>query len=193
MQNELLHYISQFPALTDEEIREIASNIPVQTFKKGTILLKEGDTADKCFFVLKGCVRQYHLVDDDEEKTTAFFTEEQAVVSFASYSQQLPSKHYWSCVEDSVLVVGSLDYEQEMYQKFPKLAAITRALMEQDFGKTQEALVAFISSSPEERYQKLLAERPALLGRVPQHQLASYLGVTPESLSRIRKRIFTKK
>lgn len=92
-----------------------------------------------------------------------------------------------------VLVVGSLDYEQEMYQKFPKLAAITRALMEQDFGKTQEALVAFISSSPEERYQKLLAERPALLGRVPQHQLASYLGVTPESLSRIRKRIFMKK
>lgn len=192
MKNELLHYISQFPTLTDEEIREIADNIPVQTFKKGTILLKEGDTADKCFFVLKGFVRQYHLVED-EEKTTAFFTEEQAVVSFASYSQQLPSKHYWSCVEDSVLVVGSLDHEQEMYQKFPKLAAITRAVMEQDFGKTQEALVAFISSSPEERYQKLLTDRPDLLGRVPQHQLASYLGVTPESLSRIRKRIFAKK
>jgi signal-transduction protein with cAMP-binding, CBS, and nucleotidyltransferase domain len=133
MTSELLHYISQFPHLTEQEIKEIADNIPVQTFKKGTILLKEGDIADKCFFVLKGCIRQYHLVDD-EEKTTAFFTEEQAVVSFASYSQQLPSKHYWSCVEDSVLVVGSLDHEQAMYQKFPKLAAITRALMEQDFG-----------------------------------------------------------
>ncbi len=192
MENELLRYISQFPALTEEEITEIADNIPVQTFKKGTILLKEGDTADICFFVLKGCVRQYHLVDD-EEKTTAFFTEEQAVVSFASYSQQLPSKHYWSCVEDSVLVVGSLNYEQEMYQKFPKLAAITRALMEQDFGKTQSALVAFMSSSPEERYRKLLTDRPDLFGRAPQHQIASYLGVTPESLSRIRKRIFVKK
>jgi CRP-like cAMP-binding protein len=192
MENELLHYISQFPALTDKEIKDIADNIPVQTFTKGTILLKEGDTADKCFFVLKGCVRQYHLVED-EEQTTAFFTEEQAVVSFASYSQQLPSKHYWSCVEDSVLVVGSLDYEQEMYRKFPKLAAITRALMEQDFGKTQEELVTFITSSPEERYRKLLADRPDLLGRVPQHQIASYLGVTPESLSRIRKRIFVKK
>jgi CRP-like cAMP-binding protein len=91
------------------------------------------------------------------------------------------------------LVVGSLDYEQEMYQKFPKLAALTRALMEQDFGKTQSAFVAFMSSSPEERYRKLLTDRPDLLGRAPQHQIASYLGVTPESLSRIRKRIFVKK
>jgi CRP-like cAMP-binding protein len=192
MTSELLQYISQFPHLSEEEIKEIADNILVQTFKKGVILLKEGDTADICFFVLKGCVRQYHLVDN-EEKTTAFFTEEQAVVSFASYSQQLPSKHYWSCVEDSVLVVGSLDHEQEMYQKFPKLAAITRALMEQDFGKTQSAFAAFMTSSPEERYRKLLTDRPNLLGRVPQHQIASYLGVTPESLSRIRKRIFVKK
>jgi CRP-like cAMP-binding protein len=192
MTSELLQYISQFPHLSEEEIKEIADNILVQTFKKGVLLLKEGDTADICFFVLKGCVRQYHLVDN-EEKTTAFFTEEQAVVSFASYSQQLPSKHYWSCVEDSVLVVGSLDHEQEMYQKFPKLAAITRALMEQDFGKTQSAFAAFMTSSPEERYRKLLTDRPNLLGRVPQHQIASYLGVTPESLSRIRKRIFVKK
>ncbi|MFY7997462.1 MAG: Crp/Fnr family transcriptional regulator [Candidatus Kapaibacteriota bacterium] len=188
----LRQYLTHFSVLGEEEIREIAENIPVQDFKKGAILLKEGEIADKCYFVLKGCVRQYHCVDD-EEKTTAFFTEKQAVVSFASYSQRIPGKHYWSCVEDSTLIIGSLDHEQEMYQKFPKLAAITRALVEQDFGKTQEDFATFITSSPEERYLNLLESRPELLHRAPQHQIASYLGVTPESLSRIRKRLVVKK
>jgi CRP-like cAMP-binding protein len=192
MHPEFLQYLAQFSALNEEETREIAENILVQDFKKGTILLKEGEIANKCYFVLKGCVRQYHCVDD-EEKTTAFFTEKQAVVLFASYAQQVPTKHYWSCAEDSTLIIGSLDHEQEMYRKFPKLAAIIRALVEQDFGKTQEDFAAFVTSSPEERYLNLLENRPELLYRAPQHQIASYLGVTPESLSRIRKRLIVKK
>lgn len=75
-----------------------------------------------------------------------------------------------------------------MYTRFPKLLEITRNIMEQDFGKTQEAFSRFISASPEERYLQLMESRPELFQRVPQHQIASYLGMTAESLSRIRKR-----
>lgn len=192
MNEALVKYLSKLESLSEQEVKDIAANIIVQTFKKGTVLLNEGEIASKCYFILQGCVRQYHLTDG-EEKTTAFFTEEQAVVSFSSYSQQIPATHYWSCEEDTTAIVGYLDKEQEMYQKFPKLVEITRAMMEQDFGKTQEAFATFIASSPEERYHLLLKNRPDLLQRVPQHQIASYLGVKPESLSRIRKRISLKK
>lgn len=189
---ELLHaYLAQFPALSAAERQSIADNIPVQSFAKGAILLAEGEISTRCYFVLQGCVRQYSLVDG-LEKTTAFFTEHQAVVSFTSYTQHIPANHYFACVEDCILIVGAQDNEAGMYARFPQLEAITRAMMEQDYGKTQADFATFITSSPEERYRNLLENRPDLLQRAPQHQIASYLGVTPESLSRIRKRLQSK-
>lgn len=192
MKNELLTFLSQFPTLTEEDIELLITHIPIKSYKKGDFLIKEGEKYDKCYFILKGCVRQYYL-QNGEEKTTGFFTEKQSVTSFSEYSKTATSSHYLACVEDCLLIVGNSGNEQEMYEKFPKLIAITRLLMEEDFGKTQENFASFKMSSPEERYLNLLETRPYLLDRVPQHQLASYLGMKPESLSRIRKRISVKK
>jgi len=178
-------------SLSEAEAKEIVENINIQTFKKGSILLQEGEISKKCYSVLKGCVREYYIIDG-EEKTTAFFTEGQEVVSFTSYTNQTPSKHYLSCIEESTLTVSTPEKEKEMYRKYPKLEAITRTMIEINSGKTQEKLASFITSSPEERYMNLLENRSDLLNRVPQHQIASYLGITPESLSRIRKRIVSK-
>ena len=131
---------------------------------------------------------------EKSDSAISFFTEEQAVVNFYSDSQErVPVNYYLSCLEDCVLIIGEPNKETEMYKKFPKLEAITRMMVEQDFGKTQEAFATFVTSSPEERYLNLLNTRPDLLQRAPQHQLASYLGMTPESLSRIRKRVSVKK
>ncbi|WP_259016001.1 Crp/Fnr family transcriptional regulator [Emticicia fluvialis] len=192
MENALLKFLSKFETLTQDEAESIADKLQVQTYKKGTLLLKEGEIAKRCFFILKGCVRQYYLADGDE-KTTAFFTEEQAVVSFSSYARQIPSTQNWICAEDTTAIVGYLDAEQEMYAQFPKLLEITRAFLEVDFGKTQDDFATFVASSPEERYNQLQEKRPGLLQRVPQHQIASYLGIKPESLSRIRKRLSLRK
>ncbi len=192
MDNHIEKFVSKFDSLTESEVKLISQNIPVGEYKKGSILLREGEITHKCYFVLKGCVRQYSLIDG-QEKTTAFITEEQSVVSFISFTQQKPSEHYLSCVEDCILIIGSLNKEQDMYKQFPKLQSITRALMEQDFGKTQMELTNFITSSPEERYLHLLKNRPDLFQRVPLNQIASYLGMQPQSLSRIRKRISSTK
>lgn len=187
-QETLWSFLSSFDALNTEEVEALAPLIPVKRFKKGTVLLKADEVSRECYFVLKGCLRQYHLVNG-VEKTTQFFTEEEAAVIFSSFVNQTPSGSYLSCVEESILIVGEMGADAYLYEQFPKLELITRKMMEQHLGKSQDALAHFISSSPEERYLHLLSTKPGLMQRVPQHQLASYLGVTPESLSRIRKRL----
>lgn len=188
VREEVLRFVSQFDSLTSEEAEEIGAHLKAKAFKKGQILVKEGEITRECYFVIKGCLRQYVILDGDE-KTTEFYTENQAAVLFSSYTSQSKSTSYLVSNENSIVIVGTPTEEDKMYQKFPKLAHITRMMLEQDFGQIQNKLTHFITSSPEERYQHLLSHRPDLLQRVPQHQLASYLGITPESLSRIRKRI----
>lgn len=192
MDSDLEDFISEFTILNAVEKEEIGEQLLVNTFKKGTVLLSEGEISDECYFVLKGCVRQYYVVDG-EEKTTAFFTERETVTSYLSYIEQKPSKHFFSCVEDTKLIVGNIRQEKSMYENYPKLVEITRAMMEQELGKTKEDFASFITTSAEQRYLHLLTHRPQLVNRVPQHQIASYIGVTPESLSRIRKRLLQKK
>lgn len=191
MNKELQVFLNKFDELsvTDKEL--LMQQLDVRTFPKSTVLLKQDQLCTACYFILKGCIRQFHL-HDEEEITTAFYTEEEAVVLFNHYNKPLPSEHTLICVEECVLIVGTPKSETDLYTKFPKLAEITRNMMAVGFGKTQEALSKFITSSPEERYQHLLETKPNLLQRVPLHQLASFLGVTPESLSRIRKRIAKK-
>ena len=86
----------------------------------------------------------------------------------------------------------SLEEQQALYEKFPKLEALSRASLLEELRNYQEMLVSYVTTKPEERYKKLLNERPDLLNRVPLYQLASYLGIKAESLSRIRKRILEK-
>ena len=191
MEDELLGLLSKFPSLNKEEVKAIGENIIVRSVKKGTILLKEGGISKECYSLLTGCVRQYYI-KDGEEKTTAFFTEGQAVASFTSYINQIPAKHYLVCAEDCSLTVGRKDKDIQMIEKFPKLEPIIRSEMEKNAGIAQEEMATFISSSPEERYLNLIENRPKLLNRVPQHQIASFLGMKPESLSRLRKRIVSK-
>lgn len=188
METDFKKIIASIPNLTPEDRAVIENSILIKEFDKGTVLLKEGQLSKNCYFVVEGCVRQY-IIKNGEEKTTAFYTEGNPVNSFTSYSKQKPAEHYLVCSENCKLTVGNPEDEQKMYAKYPALKVFVTKEEASLTGDMQDELFNFMTSTPEERYKNLLEQKPNLLQRVPQHQLASYIGVTPESLSRIRKRI----
>lgn len=178
--------------LTQEECDIVDELIPIKKYEKGKMLLRPGQVAVDSYYLIEGCMRSYYIIDG-EEKTTEFFLEGDSVASLESYLEQKPADHYYECVEDCLVAVMNFYKEQELTERFPKFESMCRLETEKNFGKKNTAFAKFISSSPEQRYLNLLESRPELMNRVPQYQLASYLGMKPESLSRIRKRVAEKK
>lgn len=191
MKTILQEYMSRFTSLDSNEQAAILNDIQLIECSRGTVLLRQGDVPSACYFVLKGCVRQYSSDEDGKEVTSNFYTEEQAVSIYNRHQGQKPSPYTLTCLEDCVLVVGDFEAEAAMLHKHSQLETLIRKMVEEQLGEAQEDWTSFIASSPEERYKLVLGKRPGLIRRVPQHQLASYLGITPESLSRIKKRLGT--
>ncbi|MBX2945778.1 MAG: Crp/Fnr family transcriptional regulator [Cyclobacteriaceae bacterium] len=192
MKEILMQFLSQFKELSPDQVQELSRLMTTIEAKKNETLVKDGQLCNLCYFVLRGCLRQYVIIDG-AEKTISIYTENQAVNYYTNQGTQNKSDSYLTCIEDSILLVGNPANDAKLFSNYPVLAEITRKMIESDFGKTQNTLAKFITSTPEQRYLNLLNEKPALLQRVPQHIIASYLGMTPESLSRIRKRLIKNK
>lgn len=191
MQNILFDFISKYVTLNEEEKNALIALNLFHSAKKGTILLAEGQKTNENFFVLKGCIRAYYVLDG-EEKTTAFYTEMEGITPHCVITN-MPSEYFISCVEDSIILISNTEMSVEINEKFPKFDTMCRMLSEELLAKKQIDFDKFKTSSPEQRYLNLLESRPDLIQRVPQHQLASYLGIKPQSLSRLRARILEKK
>ncbi|ADQ16456.1 putative transcriptional regulator, Crp/Fnr family [Leadbetterella byssophila DSM 17132] len=190
MHNELFNFIAKYITLDQEEKAALESLNLIRSFKKGSILLKEGQKSTESYFVLKGCIRTYYILEG-EEKTTAFYTESEALTP-PCVLQNTASEFYVSSVEDSILCVSNAQMEEEINQKFPKFDAMCRVFSAELLARKNIDFDQFKTSSPEKRYLNLVENRPDLIQRIPQHQIASYLGIKPQSLSRLRRRIMKK-
>jgi CRP-like cAMP-binding protein len=164
MQDILFDFISKYISLTDEEKNAILSLDIFRSVKKGTTLLKEGQNSNESYFVLKGFIRTYYIIDG-EEKTTGFYTEMEALTP-PCVINKTPSEYFISCVEDSIITVSNADMEVEINSKFPKFEIMCRKLSEELFAKQQLDFDEFKTSSPEQRYLNLLQKRPDLIQRV---------------------------
>ena len=181
-------FLQQFDSISTEQVSELSIRLNVQEFKKKTVIQEENKVPENCFYVLQGLVRQYHMIEG-VEKTTEFYTESNASISSECYSKKMPADASLICLEDSLLLVGEEENDIKLVQDYPVLQSVMMKIMEDEWYKTQTQLSQYKLLSPEERYLLFLEERVDLKNRVSNAQIASYLGITPESLSRIRKRL----
>jgi CRP-like cAMP-binding protein len=158
--------------------REIASK---------TILLLEGEIAAQIHFIKKGCIREW-FNKDGKDITFQFFFEGQAVASIDSFLKCQPSIYTLESIEPSTIFSISKDNFEKLQRLFPEFKEAFQELVLQRFKNYSQLFLSRIKDSPQERYQDLIKNYPEIIRRVPQHYIASYLGITPVSLSRIRNR-----
>jgi CRP-like cAMP-binding protein len=152
-------------------------------------LYREGQIIRHTCFVVKGCLRNYYANEQGDERIIFFAEENWWVGDLVSFLQEVPTKLNLQAIEDSeLLVISKKNFEQGL-KNFPGFLEYYQKGTQKTSTKLQEQLGQSSTDTAESKYLRLLKERPSLLLRVPQHQIATYLGITPESLSRLRKKL----
>lgn len=173
--------------LTDEEWGDFASFLKEEKYKKKDFLIRQGETCDFIAFIGEGIYRFYH-VQDGEEKITAFFSAGDFVTNYRSFLTGCPSEHYIESLKPSLIYKLHRKDLYSLYDKHKNMERLGRMIAENLFLTVTQRLDSLLHNNPEDRYQELQNRNSKLLQEVPQYMLASYLGVKPETLSRIRKR-----
>lgn len=186
--NKIYYTIQGMTGFSDDEMKIVLSHFREKKLKKKINLLTAGKVAKEVFFIINGCMRLFYE-KDGIDISAYFFTENMFAGAYDSFTTQQKSRHSIETIEDCQLL--SIDYKnlQSLYEEFPKMNEFVRKVLEERFDALHQLFTSQILNSPEERYLNLLKERPDLLQRIPQHQIATFLGITPVSLSRIRKRV----
>lgn len=175
--------------LSDTEWHIFKDLLSEQTYSAKTTLLNAGKTATELYFVIQGLVRIYHL-EDGREISTYFACDNQFISPFASLITQSPSFQYVETVEPTSLY--SIPYRRltELYQTSSSFEKLGRILAEQNYLCMVERMFILQTKTAKEKYLDFIENNPAkIVQRTPQHQIASFLGIAPESLSRIRKEL----
>ena len=182
------YYFQLIPDLTEETWQSAAGLFTIRHLKKGDLLFKPGVVCNYVSYINYGLLRSYYLIDG-KEIVTVFFCEDCYCSDYQSFLSQKPCVRYTEVLEDCELIDLTFDDVQFLFQSFPHLERVGRLIAEMLYVKLENRSDSFVLDTPEQRYQKLLEEEPYLFQRVPQYMIASYLGITPEALSRIRSRI----
>lgn len=179
--------------LTEEE-KELAKTFFLpKKLRKRQYLLQEGDVSKYVAFVEKGTLRSYTVDERGVEHIIQFAFEGWWIGDMYSFITNEPSTYNIDALEDCELLLLSQQAEEQMFEKIPKMERFFRILVQNSLIATQRRLVGSLSQTAEERYNDLVASCPTIPQRVPQHMMASFLGITPETLSRIRKQASLKK
>lgn len=188
MIEQFIEYMDTREPLSNEEAEFIRAHMPVVTYKRGEYLLREGEVSDRFFFMLDGFVRLYYNVDG-EDVTAYFYPEGVFVSAYESYLRGTPAVQNFQAVEDTVVGVITKEAADNALQCFPNMMRVAIAAMEEELVHYQRIIASLLTQIPEQRYLKLLNEHGDYFNRIPQRHIASYIGVKPESLSRIKKRV----
>lgn len=185
----LLDYFNKLIPLNKEEKDLVRAKFHPHLFLKKQFALQHGDVCEYFYFVVRGCLRLYMVDDKGVYHILQFATENYWILDLTSFHKKKPAKLNIDALEDTVVLRISHADLIDLYLKAPKFDRIFRVLLENHFMLQQQRMAQLFSSTAEERYQLFLETYPHLLNRLSQVQIAAYLGVTPEFLSRIRSRM----
>ena len=189
MFDQFWNFTEQFVRFTPKERAIIQEHLRVRDVPKNYPLVELGSVASESYFINKGCLRFYYLTEAGNEITGFIFQENMFAGSHESFFSQVPSMQVLETLEESELLVMSYSDLHNLFETVPRMNVFVRKLLEQRMSHAQKVVASLIMHKPEERYTSMLELYPQLVNRIPQQVLASYLGITPVSLSRIRKRI----
>jgi CRP-like cAMP-binding protein len=183
-------FVGKFIDVTEEEWILHRDSLSRKFLKKGEFLLRAGQVCDHVSFVNQGCLRVYS-VNNDVEVSNYFFFEDCYATDYASFLTRKPSDTSIIAMEEVEVLQLNYANMQMLYEKVPSWQKYGRFMAEHVFLLAEERAKMLQHSSPEELYLKIMQEYPQMLERIPQQYIASYMGIQPESLSRIRKRLMT--
>lgn len=182
-------FIQAITPISDADFNLIEPYLINMNVKKKDYLLEQGAICKHVFFLRTGLLRMFYLDKDGNEINCRFVDERQFFVDYSSFLTQSPSKYFWQAMQDSDLFAIKYADVNTLYSKCPAWEHFGRLAAENVYRTANERIEMLLFLSPEDRYQYLLNKSPQLFNQISQFHIASYLGVKPESLSRLRKRL----
>jgi CRP-like cAMP-binding protein len=179
-------YILEKVQLTEEELELLRSYSAVKKLRRRQYLLQEGEVNRYQAFITKGCLRQYRIGDNGEEHNMRFGIENWWMSDRESYTTNTPSKSFIDALEDSQVLLWSKENWEELLVKIPKMKEFQEKLLARSFNAKENRIHVSISYTAEQKYLNFIESFPEIYNRVPLQMIASYLGISRETLSRIR-------
>lgn len=193
MKDALIAHINKFVSLSDEEAADVAASVHVIGLKKKQFILQPGEICRANYFVSRGCLRLYFINRNGQEQITQFGIENWWITDYSSLETGQPSNYYLQAIEDAELISISKKTYDDLLLKVPKMERYFRLVLQKAHTAMMRRFEYIRDQTDEERYRQFVALFPGFVQRIPQYMLASYLGFTPQFLSKIRSRKAAKK
>ena len=193
MYDSLKRHFQQVLPFTEEELSAVDQYFTEHIFAKKAMLLEAPHPCKYLFFIVKGCVRHFHTKDDGNEKTCDISLENQWTTACMSFNSGCPSNLSLQALEETTVYRISKEDLISLYAEHHNFETFGRLMAEQILQRATDTAMYLAADKPEECFEHLLHSRPELFLRVPQKYIANLLGISPESLSRLQKRMYSKK
>ncbi|HEY0262498.1 MAG TPA: Crp/Fnr family transcriptional regulator [Chitinophagales bacterium] len=181
--------VSRYVSFSEEELNLFNSLLEYKKVPKKAVLLREGQVCNFEAFILRGCVMKYYINENGAEVVIQFAIEDGWMGDISSFSEQKPSVLYIETMEECEMFLLSPKTKEELLAKVPKFERVFRILIQRHLTAMQNRLYITIAKTAQEKYLEFINQYPTIPNRVAQHHIASYLGISPEFLSKVRAKL----